>query len=98
MDASDERAELIEPPIISLRSLREHTGHSNVQTRPCRPKKPHVLGADACCTVRAIEASFKRFGCVCVPVSDLDVSEVCTLFDFASDIDTYLFLKVQIRI
>lgn len=59
------------PPAISLRSLRQHTNKTSPSAQ-----LPHVLGQDARCAVRDIEASFKRFGCVCVPVDDLDVPRV----------------------
>lgn len=59
------------PPVVSLSSLRRST---------CGDARSLALNSahdhDAVCAAKVIEASFKKFGCVCIPVSDLAVDEV----------------------
>lgn len=52
------------PPVVSLRSLRDGR-----LTEFVREKNTDGRSKAA---VKEIEAAFKTFGCVCVPVSDLD--------------------------
>lgn len=62
------------PPTISVSSLRWST---------CGDARKVALNLaddhDAVCAAKVIEASFKKFGCVCIPVSDLAVDEVRNL-------------------
>lgn len=59
------------PPVVSLRILR--------RLERCSARCVGVSPApdtDVDHIVKQIAASFKTFGCVCIPVSDLDVREV----------------------
>lgn len=67
------------PPVISLNSLRRTAGERNGVSEHDQILL-HDLDQDAWCTVQKIEASLKKFGCVCVPVSDIDVGEGTSVY------------------
>lgn len=70
------------PPIISLRPLRgQHAGRApgsgDGHTQETHVETGNDIDDTAARTVVGkVAASLKKFGCVCVPVSDLDTEEV----------------------
>lgn len=52
------------PPVVSLRPLRDQRFTEFVREKN--------TDGSSTAAVKEIEAAFKKFGCVCVPVSDLD--------------------------
>lgn len=71
----------LSPPIISLRPLRGQDAAGAPISEDGRAQETHMeMGKginDATAVVSKVAASLKKFGCVCVPVSDLDKEEVC---------------------
>lgn len=71
----------LSPPIISLRPLRGRDAVRAPVSEDDHGQETHMeMGKgvdDATAVVGKVAASLKKFGCVCVPVSDLDTEEVC---------------------
>lgn len=71
----------LSPPIISLRPLRGQDTVRAPVSEDGRAQETHTeMGKDIdddTAVVGKVAASLRKFGCVCVPVSDLDTEEVC---------------------